>query len=87
MDDQRSQSRVLAGLIISPSPVTLSRSEGSLALGVELLRYAQHDRTLTQTHARITVFLCSIGPPWAFLSPDYFVKLHDRPSVEFPLSN
>jgi hypothetical protein len=85
VDDQRSQSSVLAGLIISPSSVSLSRSEGSLARGVEMLRgvdteqsaCAQHDCAVTQTDARITVFLCSSGPPWAFLSPQYFVKLHD----------
>jgi hypothetical protein len=75
VDDQRSQSSVLAGLIIGLSTVTLSRSEGSLALGVELLRgvdtersaCAQHESAVTQTDARITVFLCMIGPPWAFL--------------------
>ena len=75
VDDQRSQSSVLAGLILGPSTVTLSRSEGSLALGVEMLRgvyterseCAQHDRAVTQTDARITVFLGMIGPQWAFL--------------------
>src|SRR5579859_2050382 len=33
VDDKRSQSSVLAGLIIGPSSVTLSRSEGSVTLG------------------------------------------------------
>jgi hypothetical protein len=78
VDDKRSQSSVLAGLIIGPSTVTLSRSEGSVALGVEMLRYAQHDRAVTQTDARINVFMCMISPQWAFLYPDYFLKLHYR---------
>jgi hypothetical protein len=38
VDYKRSQSSVLAGFIIGPSTVTLSRSEGSIALGVEMLR-------------------------------------------------
>jgi hypothetical protein len=38
VDYQRSYSSVLAGLIIGPSTVMLSRSEGSVVLGVEMLR-------------------------------------------------
>ena len=30
--------------------------EGSVALGKEMLRFAQHDRAVTQTHAWINVF-------------------------------
>jgi len=70
--------------LLGTKTVTLSRREGSLALGVEMLRgvyterseCAQHDSAVTQTDARITVFLCMIGPPWAFLYPDYFLKLY-----------
>jgi len=32
---------------IGPSTVTLSRSEGSVAQGVEMLRCAQHDSAVT----------------------------------------
>jgi hypothetical protein len=32
---------------IGPYTVTLSRSEGSVALGVEMLRCAQHDNAAT----------------------------------------
>jgi hypothetical protein len=84
VDDERSQSSVQAGLIIGPSTVTLSRREGSVALGSELLRgveteqseYAQQDRAVTYSDYRITVFKCMIGPQWAFLYPAYFVNLH-----------
>jgi hypothetical protein len=62
----------------------LSRSEGSVALGSEMLRgvdpecnaWAQQDRAITYSDGRITVFICMIGPQWAFLYPDYFVNLH-----------
>ena len=39
--------------IIGPSPVTLSRSEGSLAKGMEMLRFSQHDRVVTLPDVRI----------------------------------
>jgi len=32
--------------LLLPTGVTLSRSEGSIALGVEMLRCAQHDRAV-----------------------------------------
>jgi hypothetical protein len=38
------------------------RSEGSVTLGSEMLRCAQHDRAGIQTNAWIKVFLCIIGP-------------------------
>jgi hypothetical protein len=41
-------------------------------MGSEMLRFAQHDRAVTQTNAWITVFMCIIGP---YSCPDYFVKL------------
>ena len=52
----------------SPS-VTLSRSEGSLLTGVEMLRgvyperseCAQHDSPVTYTDASINLFICIIG--------------------------
>jgi hypothetical protein len=91
VDDERSQSGVQAGLIIGPSTVTLSRSEGSVALGSEMLRgvdpecnaWAQQDRAITYSDGRITVFICMIGPQWAFLYPDYFVNLHYRAHRRF----
>ena len=51
--------------------VTLSRSEGSVALGVEMLRCAQHDSAVTHTDTWINVFMCIIGPRWLprFLQP------------------
>ena len=38
------------------------RSEGSVAIGREMLRCAQHDRAVTTTNARIKVFMCIITP-------------------------
>jgi hypothetical protein len=35
-----------------PSLVTLSRSEGSVALGAEMLRFPQHDKAMTLTDVR-----------------------------------
>ena len=35
--------------LVLPRGVTLSRSEGSVALGSEMLRCAQHDRVVTHT--------------------------------------
>jgi hypothetical protein len=42
--------------------VTLSRSEGSVARGVEMLRCAQHDSVVTHTNAWINLLMCIIGP-------------------------
>jgi hypothetical protein len=36
-------------------------SEGSVALGSEMLRYAQHDRAVTHTYVWIILFICIIG--------------------------
>ena len=60
-----------------PHSVTLSRSEGSVALGFELLRgvytehseCAQHDRAVTPTNAWINVFMCIIAPTADSSSP------------------
>jgi hypothetical protein len=48
--------------LLPPTSVTLSRSEGSVPLGVEMLRFAQHDSTVTYTASRINVFHCIIAP-------------------------
>jgi len=40
---------------IGPSTITLSRSEGSVALGREMLRFAQHDSTVTHTASWIRI--------------------------------
>jgi hypothetical protein len=45
-----------------PAGVTLSRSEGSLSLGLEMLGYAQHDSAATQTNAWINLFMYIIAP-------------------------
>jgi hypothetical protein len=45
-----------------PHSVTLSRSEGSVALGRQMLRCTQHDRAVTYTNAWIKVFMCIIAP-------------------------
>ncbi len=42
--------------------VTLSRSEGSVAPDVEMLRSAQHDSTVTHTASWINVLHCIFGP-------------------------
>ena len=60
-------------------------------MGVEMLRgvyterseCAQHDSAVTHTDARINVFMCIIGPQWAFLYPYYFLKLHYRAHRRF----
>jgi hypothetical protein len=60
------------------SAPTLSpeRSQGSVALGSQMLRCAQHDRAVTQTKAWINVSMCIIGTDgW----PGLFVKCHNRP--------
>ena len=44
-----------------PCPVTLSAAKG-LARGVEMLRFAQHDRDVTPTEAQSIVFICMIVP-------------------------
>jgi hypothetical protein len=44
------------------------RSEGSVAMGVEMLRCAQHDSAVTQTNARINVLICII---WYLLEKAY----------------
>jgi hypothetical protein len=54
---------------IGPSTVTLSRSEGSVSLGVEMLRgvyterseCAQHNSTVTHMASWINVFHCMIA--------------------------
>jgi hypothetical protein len=38
------------------------RSEGSVAMGSEMLRCAQHDRAVTQTNAWINLLICLIAP-------------------------
>jgi hypothetical protein len=48
---------LLSLMLLSPT-VTLSRSEGSIALGSEMLRCAQHDSAVTHTNAWIKVFMC-----------------------------
>jgi hypothetical protein len=39
--------------LIRPSPVTLSRSEGSLSLSLEMLRSAQHDSIVSHAASRL----------------------------------
>ncbi len=59
---------------IIPS-VTLSRSEGSLATGRQMLRCAQHDRAVTPTNARIILFICIIeSEQWYTI--DYDTKFY-----------
>src|SRR5579859_7839922 len=48
VDDKRSQSSVLAGLIIGPSYVTLSRSEGSVTL-------SRSEGSVTLGHAQLQI--------------------------------
>ncbi len=47
--------------LLLPTGVTLSRSEGSVVLGVEMLRCAQHDKAVIHTAAWINVFMCMIA--------------------------
>jgi hypothetical protein len=59
------------------SPCHPERSEGSVALGVEMLRgvynehseCAQHDRAVTYKNAWIKVFMCMIAPSADSSSP------------------
>ena len=68
---------------IGPSTVTLSRSEGSVALGVEMLRGvypersegAQHDKAATHTASWINLSNCIIG---SYEYPGSFIKLHNE---------
>jgi hypothetical protein len=56
--------------LLLPTSVTLSRSEGSLSIALEMLRgvyperseCAQHDSAVTHTASWINVFHCMIGP-------------------------
>jgi hypothetical protein len=57
---------------IGPSTVTPPRSEGSVALGSEMLRCAQHDRAVTHTDAWINVFMCIVR----FSSFQNFFSIH-----------
>src|SRR5207247_4379434 len=71
---------------IGPSTVTpftsfrasSERSEGSVALGREMLRCAQQDSAVTHTASWINLLKCIIGPRWIFRHPDEKVKLHYR---------
>jgi len=47
--------------MLLPASVTLSRSEGSVALDCEMLSAAMHDRAVTHTYTRINLFMCIIG--------------------------
>ncbi|HLZ81033.1 MAG TPA: hypothetical protein VKP04_05320, partial [Ktedonobacteraceae bacterium] len=49
------------GAIKRPPVVTLSRSEGSVSRGKEMLRCAQHDRSVTSTGVRIHWFMSIIA--------------------------
>jgi len=70
------------------------RSEGSVALGRELLRgvypehseCAQHDRAVTQTNAWITVFMCMIAPSADSSSPVGLSVIHMKQliCINFP---
>ncbi len=46
---------------IGHSTVTPPRSEGSVALGSEMLRCAQHDSAVIHTDVRIIVLICITG--------------------------
>ena len=50
------------GAINRPLPCHPEQSEGSVALGSEMLRCAQHDSAVTPTNAWIKVFMYIIGP-------------------------
>jgi hypothetical protein len=61
------------GAIHRPLHCHPERSEGSVAMGSEMLRCAQHDRAVTQTNVWINVFMCIIGPyGW----PNDFIQCH-----------
>jgi hypothetical protein len=55
---------------IGPSTVTplaalrasSERSEGSVAMGSEMLRFAQHDSVVIHSGGRSSLFMCIIGP-------------------------
>ena len=47
--------------MLLPASVTLSRSEGSVALDCEMLSAAMHDRAVTHTYTWINLFMCIIG--------------------------
>ena len=52
------------GAINRPLHCHAERSEGSVVLGCEMLRCAQHDRALTHTDAWIIFWKCITGPYW-----------------------
>jgi hypothetical protein len=58
-----------------PPIVTPPRSEGSLALGREMLRCTQHDSAVPPTGVQNILSMSIIGPYRCLV---YFVKLHYR---------
>src|SRR5229473_2841244 len=59
------------GAIHRPIHCHPERSEGSVAMGSEMLRCAQHDRAVTQTNVWINVFMCMIGPLRSLIYPTH----------------
>ena len=59
------------GTINRPLHCHPERSEGSVALGREMLRCAQHDTAVTPTNAWINVCMCMIGPLRSLIYPTH----------------
>ena len=65
-----------------PRRVTLSRSEGSVALGREMLSAAKHDRAVTPLETRIIVLIYIIGPSRS-PSNNYFISPYKYTSIVY----